>query len=69
MYQSNFCNCDVIRHPCMLAPALRADLHGTIFVACDKRTIGLRHVLRLSQHFKTCCQMHATKIVPCKSVL
>ena len=33
----------------------RADLHGTIFVACDKLTAGLRHDLRLPQRFKTCC--------------
>ena len=37
--------------------------------ACDKRTTGLRYVLRLSQHFKTCFKMHATQIVPCKSAL
>ena len=34
-----------------------ADLHGTIFVACDKLTEGKRHDLRLSQHFKTCFKM------------
>ena len=36
---------------------VRADLHGTVFVACDKRTTGLRHDLRLSQRFKTCFKM------------
>ena len=34
-----------------------ADLHGTIFVACDKLTAGPRHDLRLSQRFKTCFKM------------
>ena len=39
------------------ATTLRADLHGTIFVACDKLTAGLRHDLRLPQRFKTCFKM------------
>ena len=37
--------------------SITADLHGTIFVACDKLTTGLRHDLRLSQRFKTCFKM------------
>ena len=32
---------------------LRAGLHGTLSVAYDTRTTGLRHDLRLSQRFKT----------------
>ena len=36
---------------------LRGDLQGTIFVACDKLTAGLRHDLRLPQRFKTCFKM------------
>ena len=36
---------------------VRADLHSTIFVACDKLTTGLRHYLQLSQRFKTCFKM------------
>ena len=36
---------------------LWADLHGTIFVSCDKLTAGLRHDLRLPQRFKTCFKM------------
>ena len=36
---------------------LRANLHGTIFAACDKLTTGLRHYFRLPQHFKTCFKM------------
>ena len=35
----------------------RADLHGTIFVACNKLATGLRHDLRLSQCFKTYFKM------------
>ena len=34
-----------------------ADLQGTIFVACNKLTAGLRHDLRLPQRFKTCFKM------------
>ena len=33
------------------ARIIRADLHGPIFVACDKLATGLRHDLRLPQHF------------------
>ena len=38
---------------------LRADLHGTIFVACDncKLTAGLQYDLRLPQRFRTCFKM------------
>ena len=32
----------------------RADLHGTIFVSCDKLTTGLRHDLRLVCTSKKC---------------
>ena len=47
----------------------RADLHGTIFVACI-----LKHVLKCCHNHKTCRRplvrlSHATKIVPCKSAL
>ena len=38
--------------------SLWVDLHSTIFVACDKRTTGLLHDLRLTQRFKTCFKMH-----------
>ena len=37
--------------------SLRADLHGTILVACDKLTAGLRHDFQLPQRFKTCFKM------------
>ena len=30
-----------------MARTFKADLHGTIFVSCDKLTTGLRHDLRL----------------------
>ena len=48
--KKTFLNCD-------LSKDLRADLHGTIFVACERLTTGLRHDLRLSQRFKTCFKM------------
>ena len=45
---------------------LRADLHGTTFVACDKLTTGLRHDLRLSQRhraFSNECRKTKTKVI------
>ena len=33
---------------------VRADLHGTIFVSCDKLTTGLRHDLRLGCTSEKC---------------
>ena len=48
---------------------VRADLHGSIFVACDKRTTGLRHDLRLSQHFKTCFRDVRAKFDFCLKIL
>ena len=36
---------------------IRLDLHGTVFVSCDKLTTGLRHDLRLPRRFKTCFKM------------
>ena len=47
----------------------RADLHGTIFVACI-----LKHVLKCCDNRNTCGRpvvrlSHETKIVPCKSTL
>ena len=35
------------RHRVKISSRIRADLHGTIFVSCDKLTTGLRHDLRL----------------------